>query len=521
MASNNTFIQNVYYHYILSNPSLALKFEPEFFTAKPLQYAFKIAKDYVVKYHQQPTADQMKQLVVDNNMQDVLQDDVIDVLYAQKQMLSSYTDEWLYDETTNWAILENVKKSIVDVAAYLKLNQDDMESGNAKQVVEHIKTMFNKSCILEFSDDLDTGSDFWDAESHSQKKLERSSLGYDFLDFCLNGGGFPGALICFAAAPKTGKSLWLQNICEKSVEKGENNVYITLELPTPMVVSRIGSNMLSIPSLEYEKYTKDTSLMKEKLNKYIKSKLVKPGALIVKDFPTSTLSVIELESYLLSKEEELSTDGHPFKFKNVFVDYLNIMKNYRNPNSENTYMKIKQIAEDLRAMGKKNGWCIITATQTNRSQFDTNDINASQISESSGLGATVDAMFGIIADALMMAQGKYYLKCIYDRVSPQANKKKLFDCNFTYLRISENVSEGIVDTSLISPVASSNKFIVGAAKKRNEIDQTFAPGQIEKPSDGILPSHNLVDVSTSQVVTENTIASPFIKIKGQGLFDQK
>lgn len=521
MASNNTFIQNVYYHYILSNPSLALKFEPEFFTAKPLQYAFKIAKDYVVKYHQPPTADQMKQLVVDNNMQDVLQDDVIDVLYAQKQMLSSYTDEWLYDETTNWAILENVKKSIVDVAAYLKLNQDDMESGNAKQVVEHIKTMFNKSCILEFSDDLDTGSDFWDAESHSQKKLERSSLGYDFLDFCLNGGGFPGALICFAAAPKTGKSLWLQNICEKSVEKGENNVYITLELPTPMVVSRIGSNMLSIPSLEYEKYTNDTSLMKEKLNKYIKSKLVKPGALIVKDFPTSTLSVIELESYLLSKEEELSTDGHPFKFKNVFVDYLNIMKNYRNPNSENTYMKIKQIAEDLRAMGKKNGWCIITATQTNRSQFDTNDINASQISESSGLGATVDAMFGIIADALMMAQGKYYLKCIYDRVSPQANKKKLFDCNFTYLRISENVSEGIVDTSLISPVASSNKFIVGAAKKRNEIDQTFVPGQIEKPSDGILPSHNLVDVSTSQVVTENTIASPFIKIKGQGLFDQK
>ena len=521
MASNNTFIQNVYYHYILSNPSLALKFEPEFFTAKPLQYAFKIAKDYVVKYHQPPTADQMKQLVVDNNMQDVLQDDVIDALYAQKQMLSSFPDEWLYDETTNWAILENVKKSIVDVAAYLKLNQDDMESGNAKQVVEHIKTMFNKSCILEFSDDLDTGSDFWDAESHSQKKLERSSLGYDFLDFCLNGGGFPGALICFAAAPKTGKSLWLQNICEKSVEKGENNVYITLELPTPMVVSRIGSNMLSIPSLEYEKYTKDTLLMKEKLNKYIKSKLVKPGALIVKDFPTSTLSVIELESYLLSKEEELSTEGHPFKFKNVFVDYLNIMKNYRNPNSENTYMKIKQIAEDLRAMGKKNGWCIITATQTNRSQFDTNDINASQISESSGLGATVDAMFGIIADALMMAQGKYYLKCIYDRVSPQANKKKLFDCNFTYLRISENVSEGIVDTSLISPVASSNKFIVGAAKKRNEIDQTFAPGQIEKPSDGILPSHNLVDVSTSQVVTENTIASPFIKIKGQGLFDQK
>jgi hypothetical protein len=86
-----------------------MRFEPDFFTAKPVQYAFKLAKDYTVKYHQPPTSDQMKQLALEANMQDVLQDDIIDVLYAQKNMLSQYTDEWLYDETTNWAILENVK----------------------------------------------------------------------------------------------------------------------------------------------------------------------------------------------------------------------------------------------------------------------------------------------------------------------------------------------------------------------------------------------------------------------------
>ena len=518
---NNTFIQNVYYHYILSNPSLVLRFEPDFFTAKPVQYAFRLAKDYAVKYHQAPSAEQLKQLVLENNMQDILQDDVIDVLYSQKQMLSNYTDDWLYDETTNWAILENVRKSIVDAAAYLKLNQDEMESGNAKQIVEHIKTMFNKSCILEFDEELDTGADFWDAENHKQKKLKRSETGYRFIDFCLNGGYFPGALICFAGAPKTGKSLWMQNLCVKSVEKGENNAYISLELPEEMVISRMGSNIFSIPSLEYNKYTEDTIAFKEKINRYKKSQLIKPGALVVKDFPTSTLSVIELESYLLSKEEELSTEGHPFKFKNIFIDYLNIMRNYRNPNSENTYMKIKQIAEDLRAMGKKNDWCIITATQTNRSQFDTNDITAGQISESAGLGATVDAMFGIIADALMLAQGKYYLKCIYDRVSPQANKKKLFDCNFTYLRIAEDETEGIIDTSLISPVESSNKFIVSAAKNRNKIEQTFTPGEPEKPSEPPTQSINLVDVYQNTNIPENTIASPFFKVKGQGLFDNK
>jgi archaellum biogenesis ATPase FlaH len=265
--------------------------------------------------------------------------------------------------------------------------------------------MFNQSCVLNFDDNGDTGSDFWDAESHKQKKLKRSPSGYDFIDHCLNGGYFSGALICFAGAPKTGKSLWMQNLCAKSVDKGENNAYVTLELPEEMVIERIGSNLFSIPSLEYSKYSNDTVEFKEKINRYRKSRLTPPGSLVVKEFPTSTLSVIELEAYLLKKEEELSTPDKPFKFKNIFIDYINIMKNYRNPNSENTYMKIKQLAEDLRAMGAKNGWCIITATQTNRSQFESNDMTQAQIAESAGLGATVDALFGIIADALMLAQG--------------------------------------------------------------------------------------------------------------------
>ena len=521
MASSNTFIQNIYYHYILSEPTLVMRFEPDFFTAKPLQQAFKLAKEYVVKYHEAPTLDQMKELISISNMGDVLQPDIVEALYAQKNMLSQYTDEWLYDETTNWAILENVKKSIVDAAAYIKLHQDEMETGDAKRVVEHVKTMFNRSCILEFSDDIETGSDFWDAESHKENKLKRSPSGYDFIDFCLNGGYFGGALICFAGAPKTGKSLWMQNLCAKSVDKGENNAYVTLELPEEMVVARIGANIFSIPSLEYAKYTDDTIAFKEKITKYRKTRLVPPGALIVKDFPTSTLSVIELESWLLAKEEELSQEGKPFKFKNIFIDYINIMKNYRNPNSENTYMKIKQLAEDLRAMAKKNGWCVITATQTNRSQFESNDMTTAQIAESAGLGATVDAMFGIIADPLMLAQGKYYLKCLYDRVSPQANKKKLFDCDFTYLRITEDTTEGIIDTSLITPVQSNDRFIKGAAKQRNQINQTFTPGEPAKPNEAPNQSMNLVDVQDSSVQQENTVASPFFHVKGQGLFDIK
>lgn len=434
----NQYIQNIFYHYILSDPALTLKMEPDFFDSKNLQICFQYAKDYVIKYHSTPSAEQLKELIKIDGKEELISGDIIDVIYSAQNSVKEYTPEWLYDNSTSWAQWKNFINSLRKVLAYVKLNQDSVSTENVKEIMEHAKGMFNKDAIINFEDSGSTGSDFWDPMSHKQVQLKRSSTGYSFIDLCLKGGYFPGCLVCLVGAPKSGKSLWMQNLCAASVKHGENNAYISLELPEEMIHNRIGANMFGIPAADYETYAEDEVEMKNRITAFKRGCLIPPGQLIVKSFPTSTLSVIELESYLLSKEEELSTETTKFKFKNVFVDYINIMKNYRNPNSENTYMKIKQLAEDLKAMGIKNNWAIITATQTTRSQYDTNDMSGSQVSESVGLGATVDAMFGIIADSLMKAQGKYYLKCLYDRVAPEDNKRKLFDLDKMYLRITEN-----------------------------------------------------------------------------------
>ena len=76
-----------------------------------------------------------------------------------------------------------------------------------------------------------------------------------------------------------------------------------------MIHNRIGATMFNIPAADYEKYADDEEGMKARITAFKKSCLIPPGRLIVKSFPTSTLSVIELESYLLSKEEELSTEN--------------------------------------------------------------------------------------------------------------------------------------------------------------------------------------------------------------------
>ena len=84
----------------------------------------------------------------------------------------------------------------------------------------------------------------------------------------------------------------------------------------------------------------------------------------------------------------------------VVIDYINILANYRNQNTENTYMKIKQIAEDLRAMGIRNDWLIVTATQITRNGYNSSDISMTDVAESAGLSHTADVMLGIIQDDL-------------------------------------------------------------------------------------------------------------------------
>lgn len=515
----NQYLQNIFYHFILSDPSLAMKMEPDFFDSKNLQLCFKYAKDYTIKYHKAPTAAQLKELIQIDGKEELISGDLIDILYSSERSVNEYTPDWLYDNATSWAQWKNFINSLRNVLAYVKLNQEEVSTDNVKEIMEHAKGMFNKSCIIEFGSNEDTGSDFWDAASHKQVQLKRSSTGYSFIDLCLKGGYFPGCLVCLVGAPKSGKSLWMQNLCAASVKHGENNAYISLELPEEMIHNRIGSNMFNIPAADYEKYAEDEEDMRNRITNFKKSCLLPPGQLIVKSFPTSTLSVIELESYLLSKEEELSTETQKFKFKNVFVDYINIMKNYRNPNSENTYMKIKQLAEDLKAMGIKNNWAIITATQTTRSQYDTNDMSGNQVSESVGLGATVDAMFGIIADSLMKAQGKYFLKCLYDRVAPEDNKRKLFNLDKSYLRITEDPSAPIeeVFNTVNGPSNASSGTYHNLYYNKPQQKQNFSqPAETESVpilTDTLNTNNNKISTPSNDL----SFSSP-IGITGAGLF---
>jgi KaiC/GvpD/RAD55 family RecA-like ATPase len=226
-------------------------------------------------------------------------------------------------------------------------------------------------------------------------------------------------------------SIWLANDAANFVRMGHNVVFITAEMSAQKVLKRIGSNLLDVSMTDYDQTASNRDFVKRKLEK-ISRGLLPPGKLFIKEVPTSQASVLDIESYLKELEE---VQDH--KVNVLIVDYINILANYRNPNTENTYMKIKQIAEDLRGLAVKRNMLIVSATQLNKSAWDSTEIKMESIAESAGLAHTVDVMYAIIQDSMMHANKEYWLKVLKIRDGQGKGSRCRFNIDYDHMRLTE------------------------------------------------------------------------------------
>lgn len=423
-----THSENVILRYILQNSPYLDTCKADFFKNESLGIIFTGVKEFWEKYHEMPSAEQMVESfkMKGGNMVDHSE---IRSIYGID--LSKYEDAWLKETTEFFVEYKNLTKSAVDGLKYIQ--STPVSSENIKTVIDTFKNIIVERNSINFS--FDEGLDFFNPENHKQLTQYTFSSGFPFIDTVLGGGFSAKALYVFMGMPKVGKSLWLGNIAAQAVKTGHNVAVLSLEMSDRKYVKRMGANILGVPVSEYNKIADDEQAMKKKLGSMMYDNLKVPGHLAIKEFPTSQASVNDIERYL-KKMEEIKG----IKFKVIVVDYINIMKNWRNANSENTYMKIKQIAEDLRGMAMQNNWSIITATQTKQGDFDASDLSINSAAESSGLVATVDGMFGIIQDPIMYANKEYKLKILANRDDGYKNAYKVFSVDYKYMRITEDVN---------------------------------------------------------------------------------
>jgi archaellum biogenesis ATPase FlaH len=419
--------ENIILRYVLQHAIYVESCKSEYFKNAGFREIFSLGKKFWDKYNECPTSDQLKEGVKLENLESKISNGEIDAVYSVD--LEKYQDDWLRETTELFIEYKNLVSSAADGVKYIQTTP--VTSENIKEVISKFKNIVVERNNLDFT--FDQGLDFFHPDSHKQLSYNRFSSGFPFIDTVLGGGFNAKSLYVFMGMPKVGKSLWLGNLAAQAVKSGHNVAVISLEMGDRKYIKRLGANLLGIPVNDYGNQAEDNSKIKKKIGSLTYDNLRVPGKLFVKEFPTSQASSVDVERYLKKVEE-----FHGIKFKVVVIDYINIMKNWRNPNSENTYMKIKQIAEDIRGVAMANEWAIITATQTKQSDFDSTDLSINSAAESSGLVATVDGLFGIIQDPMMYANREYKLKLIANRDDGYKNAYKMFNVDYTYMRILEN-----------------------------------------------------------------------------------
>jgi len=419
--------EKVFFRLSLEKPKYLQSIKTNFYTSEEIDILSILANKFYGKFNETPTRDQLK-LLIENSKRakEKISDEVLSIIFDVD--LDQYDEEWLTSTAESWIKWRNFDTSLIDTIEFIKTTKVTPE--NAESIITKVKGLINDRNNLNFNSDL--GLDFFDVDSHNQKEADKVSTGYNFLDRVLGGGYDKGGnLVVYAGEQNIGKSIYLANDAANFVKMGTNTAVITAEMAAHKFVKRIGANLLSIPINEYGDRAQNAEYIKRRLET-VGDGFTPPGQLFIKQFPTSQATVLDIEAYLTQVEEEKQ-----IKLGAVVIDYINILANYRNQNTENTYMKIKQIAEDLRAMGIRNNWLIVTATQITRSGYNASDITMSDIAESAGLSHTADVMLGIIQDDLMRASEEYWLKILKMRDGEGKGVKCKLNVNYNYMRLIE------------------------------------------------------------------------------------
>ncbi len=419
----NTDHEKIFFNYFLKKSHYLKTIKPGFFSNGDIDHLAGLAKNFFMSFGESPSKEQMKAVVSDDTTE--IPDDIVEQVYSVN--LAEYDDDWLKRTGESWVKWRHFDKQLIKTIEYVKTQ--NVSPDNVEDVVQRAISMISTDGSLNF--DADLGLDFFNPEHHIQRKSSKMETGWSFVDNVSGGGYDTKSLIVYAGEQNIGKSIWLANDAANFIRMGHNVVFITAEMSAQKVLKRVGANLLDIPMMEYDQKSANRDFMKRRLERVTRG-ILPPGKLFVKEFPTSQATTLDIEAYIKELEE---VQDH--KVNVLVVDYINILANYRNPNTENTYMKIKQIAEDLRAMAVKHNMLVISATQINRGAWDATEVKMENIAESAGLAHTADVMYALIQDSMMHANREYWLKVLKIRDGQGKGNRCRFSIDYDKMRLNE------------------------------------------------------------------------------------
>lgn len=395
---------------ILSFNDYAIKYldklEPEYFSQE-VQPIIKGIKKYYFKYAKIPGVKSLIEIVMPQVLKSTPEklEACEDIIQAVIGMESNADDfyKWLSDETKTFITAKRIEDALYHSMPLFSSNK-----------IEEAVKLINNAVAINFDDNL--GLDYFGDIKERMARLKEGDnvipTGYEIVDRTLNGGWRNKTLTVFGAGTNVGKTLILSDITSKLLKQSMNGLYITLEIYQDSLANRIDANLADI---EMNQLKDNADILEKKLDEERKKAADRGcpfGELIIKEYPPATLSCNQILAYV--RELQLKKSFAPAF---ICLDYLALMAPNGKSFSDNTYGKLKTVAEELRAVACILDIPIFTATQVNRDAYGSSEVGMEKTSDSMGIPMTADIMIMVSRNSDMEAENKMYWHIAKSRFS--------------------------------------------------------------------------------------------------------
>ncbi len=458
------------FFYTLHHPELVQKCQKEFFSDDTMRGLYEISSPFVLKYKKCPTSEEVKQLIENSDwtpqQHNKITDETVDLLWGDSETYQTlYDPVWMTEQVEAFYRYQTLMLGVRETISFVKVHTDDLTVDNIKEMSKKIQKLFEEKTTVNFVNENLQLHLLSDPETYKGDDYQHFSSGDSFIDTVSGGGYWPGSLWVWIGAPKAGKSRLMENLCVDAFRQGYDTAYVSFELTATAISHCISSNFFDFEMLNW----KDNKFADEKnaklVDDYVKSHPDAPEASIL-EFPQSSLTVHELENYLLTQEKMISEKkSREFHFRVIYLDYLNILK--ADMDSENTYLTVKQITSDLKSIAQKHGWCIVSATQPKAQYFQAETLDMNSVSESSALQANVDMLWGIISTKTMEFEHCQYLKIILNRVESYKNVKQKYLVDDSHMRLVKS------DDAMVYESGAEKNTKSGYRQSKSRVSKTI------------------------------------------------
>ncbi len=359
--------------------------KPSYFTNYLNVQIVKNLKDFYFKYLKSPTKEELRNSFNDPRY--------------TKEQITEYKKQvnhvFNLQVTTVTFIKDAVKVfcKVQNVCVALEKSLDLLENNK----LDEVKVLIDKA--YEIGEDKEPGHDFFNSFEDRRNTPSREDTIPTLvrgLDKVLNGGLAKGELGILVARPKMGKTTSKVNFSIGALSAGKFVVYYSLEMLFRQIAKIFETRISGIQSSDIKG---NEEKVKSKLDKLATA----GGLLVIKDYPSGTMSINTLKNDL-----EYTSLVYKRKPDLVIIDYLTLMKTRNGVTGPEEW---SQLAVDLRGLAGEFKLGIWSSLQTNRygAEKETAEMqDVAKFFDVMGIGDVVISMNQNKAESGVNA-GRYYI----------------------------------------------------------------------------------------------------------------